>query len=262
MPLAHTDSIIPQFMDRLNATEASALLLDYDGTLAPFQTRRDQAYPYPGVVEAIENILQSNKTRVVMVSGRPIRELQTFLHPIRNLEIWGEHGMEHLSSDGRYSRTPIAPEVATVLAQAERWLVEANLANLAEAKSGGIAIHWRGLSATEIAKVQARAQQRWSTLAEHPGMKLLYFEGGLELRAAHPNKGDAISTILEDLESDMPVAFLGDDITDEDAFRALGPRGLSVLVRSEHRETEAQAWLRPPRELIDFLLQWSNSISA
>jgi trehalose-phosphatase len=60
----------------------------------------------------------------------------------------------------------------------------------------------------------------------------------------------------------MPVAFLGDDITDEDAFRVLGQRGLSVLVRSEHRETEAQAWLRPPRELIDFLLQWSNNISA
>lgn len=261
MQSARTDTIIANFMDRLTSAATSALLLDYDGTLAPFQTRRDQAYPYPGVLDAIERIVQFGTTRVIIITGRPIHELKTFLHPIRSLEIWGAHGMEHLLSDGTYHQASIDPEVSAVLKQAERWLVEPNLSNLAEIKSGGIAIHWRGLPETEIAKVQARTQQRWAALAEHPGIKLLHFEGGLELRAAHPNKGDAISAILKDLEPHTPVAFLGDDITDEDAFRVLGPRGLSVLVRSEYRETAAQAWLRPPHELIDFLTQWSSSIS-
>ena len=57
------------------------------------------------------------------------------------------------------------------------------------------------------------------------------------------------------------IAFLGDDLTDEDAFRVLGDRGISVLVRPEYRETRAEVWLKPPHELIDFLKQWFNRIS-
>lgn len=261
MQTARTDTAIARFMDRLTSAATSALLLDYDGTLAPFQTRRDQAYPYPGVKEAISSIVHSGKTRVVMVSGRPVRELQAFLQPIPRLELWGEHGMEHLSSDGTYRHAPIAPEVASLLAETERWLIETGLAALAEIKSGGIALHWRGLPATQRADVQARTLQHLAALMEHPGIKLLRFEGGLELRALHPDKGDAVAAILKEMAPDAPVAFLGDDITDEDAFRILGSRGLSVLVRPEYRETEAQAWLQPPHELIDFLTQWSSSIS-
>ena len=52
------------------------------------------------------------------------------------------------------------------------------------------------------------------------------------------------------------MAYLGDDRTDEDAFRALRGRGLSVLVRAEPRETAADAWIRPPEELIEFLRTW------
>jgi len=55
------------------------------------------------------------------------------------------------------------------------------------------------------------------------------------------------------------VAFLGDDLSDESAFRAVqraGRRGLSVLVRREWRDTAAEVWLRPPTELKEFLLRW------
>ena len=62
------------------------------------------------------------------------------------------------------------------------------------------------------------------------------FDGGIELRAASRNKGDAVRTILSELEPDTPVAYLGDDETDEDAFLALSERGLRVLVRRDWRE--------------------------
>ena len=52
------------------------------------------------------------------------------------------------------------------------------------------------------------------------------------------------------------AAYLGDDLTDEDAFRALPEGALGVLVREELRPTDAGAWVRPPEGLLDFLDRW------
>jgi trehalose-phosphatase len=82
------------------------------------------------------------------------------------------------------------------------------------------------------------------------------------LRTACPDKGDAVAAILKESDTNAQVAFLGDYLTDEDAFQALEGRGLSVLVRSEYRETRAHAWLRPPHELISFFEQWLSSLSV
>jgi trehalose-phosphatase len=112
----------------------------------------------------------------------------------------------------------------------------------------------------EARRVQALAQDGWTPLAEASGLKLLQFEAGLELRVSHPDKGDAIASILGTLDDGVPVAFLGDDITDEDAFRVLKGRGVPVLVRADYRETTAEAWLRPPVELIDFLDGWRGNV--
>jgi trehalose-phosphatase len=169
--------------------------------------------------------------------------------------------MEHLLGDGTYKQTVTNSEVAAILSQAETWLTAAGLIRLAEIKPGGIAIHWRGELDTEITRVEALARKGMTPFAEQPGLKLLNFDAGLELRMAHPDKGDALSAILEGLAPDTMIAFLGDDLTDEDAFRVLGDRGLSVLVRPEYRNTTAKVWLKPPHELIDFLKQWLNRIS-
>ena len=72
-------------------------------------------------------------------------------------------------------------------------------------------------------------------------------------------KGDAVRTILDEIGPEVPVAYLGDDITDERAFLALGARGLTVLVRPEWRKTAAALWIRPPEGLQDFLTRWMQA---
>jgi trehalose-6-phosphatase len=62
--------------------------------------------------------------------------------------------------------------------------------------------------------------------------------------------------VLSETAEDTAIAYLGDDITDEDAFRAVKVRGLGILVRTEFRETAADVWLRPPEELASFLQLW------
>jgi trehalose 6-phosphate phosphatase len=253
---------LTDFMDRLSPASESVLLVDYDGTLAPFQKERERAYPYPHVEAILNAIIRCRKTRVIVITGRPIGDLQTLFRSLNNLEVWGAHGLEHRLVDGTYQQTAIDPEIAAVLTQAEKWLIASNLASLAEIKPGGIAIHWRGLPDAEIERLQSLVREGWSALAQQPGVKLFNFEAGLELRAAHPDKGDAVTAILENLNSQVRIAFLGDDLTDEDAFRVLAGRGLSVLVRPEYRETRANIWLKPPQELIGFLELWLSKISG
>jgi trehalose-phosphatase len=181
---------------------------------------------------------------------------------MNSLEIWGVHGLEHQLSDGSYSRVQVSEENAAFLAEAEKWVVAAGLLSSAEIKPGGIAIHWRGLSSAEARRVQALTRRGWTALAERSGLKLLQFEAGLELRVSHPDKGDVVRSILAGQDSNVPIACLGDDLTDEDAFHILRGRGLSVLVRTDYRETRAGAWIRPPQELIDFLERWLSSVSG
>lgn len=253
-------AVLPAFLQQVRSAPTSVLLLDYDGTLAPFHVDRSLAYPYRGVISLLDSIMQSGKTRIIIISGRPIVELRALLTPLSDLEMWGSHGLERQLSDGGYSRVDVSEEDAAALKEAEEWVVAAGLLSRAEIKLGGIAIHWRGMPPEEVQRVQALAQNGWTPLAEASGLKLLQFEAGLELRVSHPDKGDAIGSILSTLDDCVPVAFLGDDITDEDAFRVLRGRGLPILVRADYRETTAEAWLRPPVELIDFLDGWRGNV--
>jgi trehalose-phosphatase len=178
---------------------------------------------------------------------------------LTDFEIWGAHGLEHLSANGAYRRTKIEPKELAIIRQAEEWLSQAGLLPITEIKPGGIAVHWRGLPAAESEDVRRRIQDGWKKFMGVQGIKLLAFDGGIELRTARPDKGDVIRAILKKEDAAAPVAFLGDDFTDEDAFRVLNGRGLSVLVRPEYRITNANAWLQPPQELIDFLKLWSDA---
>ncbi len=118
-------------------------------------------------------------------------------------------------------------------------------------------MHWRGLNADEIREVRGKVLSGWSSIAERACLRLEEFDGGVEMRMADPNKGDAVRTILTEMDvDDAPVAYLGDDESDEDAFRVLQNRGLCVLVRPQWRETAANLWLRPPLQLFTFLRDW------
>ena len=85
---------INAFVNSLHDADACLLCLDYDGTLAPFTIHRDKAFPYPGVVDSI-NELQIPTLQTVIISGRSIDDLIPLLDGIDPLpQIWGSHGWE------------------------------------------------------------------------------------------------------------------------------------------------------------------------
>jgi trehalose 6-phosphate phosphatase len=261
MPVATYQDVYSQFLERVSRAPERLLLLDYDGTLAPFTPDRTRAFPYREIPELISKIMRCG-TRVVLVSGRPATELVFLsgIHP--HPEIWGSHGIERLQPDGAYEVDSPPHLQAQALESAEKSLRAAGLGSRIEVKPGGIAVHWRGLSPEETAAVDSKVRRISSQLVSDYGLLLLPFDGGLELRAPGKNKGDAVLAILREAGKGATAAYLGDDQTDENAFRAIKGRGLAILVRSEPRPTMADVWLRPPDELGRFLRDWLSACGA
>lgn len=251
---------VAQFFERAARAPARMLMLDYDGTLAPFQVRAERAVPYPGVESLLDDIMAARASRVVIVSGRPVGELVPLLNLRRRPDLWGGHGWERLSPDGRCERREPGEDARRNLDEGERRARELVREGVrVESKPASVAMHWRGATALVAAKVREALPQAWEPLAADGMVELLPFEGGVELRARGFSKQHAVEAVLAETPGDGAVAYLGDDFTDEDAFRAVKPHGLAVLVRPDFRETEADLWIRPPRELAAFLAKWRDA---
>lgn len=262
MKILKPDVSLPQFLSSLSEAKTRLLLLDYDGTLAPFRQSREQAVPYPGVRERLTTLIDSGTTRVIIISGRAVDDLQTLLGLEPMPEAWGCHGAENLLPDGSYHLTRLGRRSEAGLRSIDEWAEAENLTDVLEKKPAGRAFHWRGLSELRQNEIVEKIKIRWKDEAAKYGFVLHQFDGGLELKDSSITKGTAVSTILEDLERDAAIAYLGDDATDENAFAALGDRGLKVLVRPEDRQTAADLRLEPPDELLEFLDLWLTATGS
>lgn len=261
MAVAVHHDVCAAFLEKVRRASSRVLLLDYDGTLAPFTPDRDRAFPYREIPALVSQIMRCG-TRVVLISGRPATELLFLsgIHP--HPEIWGSHGSERLWPDGAYEVESPPPDQQAALQMAVRSFRTTGLWPRVESKPGALAVHWRGLSAGEQAAVEEKVRIIASPLVQQYKLQLLPFDGGLELRAPGKNKGDAVKAILAEAGPAAAAAYLGDDHTDENAFRAIKGRGLAVLVRPQPRPTTADVWLRPPDELGRFLRDWLQACGA
>lgn len=252
-----TQRRLSDFFAKVAGTTSQALLLDYDGTLAPFSVDRHQAVPYPAVPDLLDRIRSFTNTRLVVVTGRRAFEAAALLG-LKKIEVWGCHGMTRIHPDGRYDLPNLDEDSVGKIFEASKLIGQEGLIDLVEFKPAALAIHWRGMeaAANEVAR---RVEKVWSMLHSHKGLELLKFDGGMEIRVAGRNKGDAVRTILAEMGGHSAVAYLGDDHTDEDAFEALRGHGLSVLVRNEYRPTSADVWIQPPEGVIAFLADWISA---
>ncbi|NJB66889.1 trehalose-phosphatase [Desulfobaculum xiamenense] len=232
---------------------AVVLVLDYDGTLAPFVANPAEAVPYPGVCEAVTRLMDGERCRVVFVTGRAIDDLLPLLALPRTPEIWGSHGGERLLSDGRCIPPAMQDETREALARAAGMANAAGYSHNLERKPGCIAFHLRSLPEQERAKASEWARGAWGELDGRDGLVLHAFDGGLELRCAGFGKDRAVRTIVEEAPDGAAIFYLGDDLTDEDAFAALAGHGTGIIVRAQcERPSLAQWILHPPMELIAF----------
>lgn len=254
---------LDDFFARTRCVGSRVLMLDYDGTLAPFCIDPADALPYDGVVPLLDAIQAAGHTRLAIISGRWTQDLLPLIGLRQTPEIWGSHGWERLAVRGEYSVAPISNSALEVLVAADEWIeqVEA-LGARCERKPAGVAFHWRGLSDKKISEIRTTITENWAELERASSLSWHDFDGGIELRVAGHDKGSAVRTLVAETGPDAVFAYLGDDLTDESAFKAMPEGGVAALVRPEFRPTAANLWLKPPAEVIEFLTRWHEAAAG
>ncbi len=230
------------------------VFLDYDGTLTPIVERPEDALIPASTRGAIERL--ATLIPVAIVSGRDLADVRRMVG-VEGIAYAGSHGFDLVRPDG--STDQRAREFLPDLDAAERELsprLEPVPGARIERKRFAVAVHFRQVAEGSVAQVEAAVAE---VAAAHPRLRRTGGKKVFELRPdVDWDKGKALLWLLQALglegSEQLPI-YLGDDETDEDAFRAIGERGLGVVVRGEgdDRPTLARYALRDPDEARAFL---------
>lgn len=221
------------------------LALDVDGVLAPLVDHADDARLLPGVHETLAAL--TTATEVAIVSGRSLESLERLFAFPADVHVVGSHGLElrgrptaPLDDDERYTfeQLEIIAERGVTAAGPGAWL---------ERKPASVVLHTREADA-ELAAPAVDAATNLASMID--GATVKPGSNVVELLARSTTKGAALVELAERLDR-TTTTYLGDDVTDEEAFRALG--GDDVTVRVGPGATAARFRIDSPTDVAELL---------
>ena len=231
-----------------------AIFLDYDGTLTPIVDRPERATISRDVRETVRALASVYPTAII--SGRG-REDVAALVGVSDLVVAGSHGFDISGPGGLSLELDRAREVRPVIAElADQFRTEvADIEGaIVEDKRFSLALHYRLVAAEQVSRIERlvdAAVARYPVLCKTLGKKVFELRPDIAW-----DKGRAVLWLLDVLDLDQPgvvPVYVGDDLTDEDAFAALAPRGVGVVVTETPRPSAARHWLQNPAEVHVFL---------
>jgi trehalose-phosphatase len=242
--MSTVDAALRAALERLAALPRLLVASDYDGVLAPMVTDPSQAFPLPGAVAVLGELAALPGTTVALVSGRARRDLAAVARAPDAVLLVGSHGSEF--ADG----VALEPDQAELHARIEavlRELMPDYPGVRLETKPTTVVVHTRTASAevTQAAVAAVRAGP-----AAWPGVHATNGKEVIELAVVTTHKGSAVQALREKLAADA-VLFLGDDVTDENAFAVL--RGEDVGIKVGPGETRAGFRVADPQAAVRVL---------
>ena len=252
-------SELPDGLQALDlATERQpAVFYDFDGTLSEIVEDPDSARLVDGAADALTSL--SAACPVAILSGRDLADVRQRIG-LPGLWYAGSHGFELTGPDGTHHQNPEAAASIPVLAGAATDLAD-QLGHIpgvvVEHKRFGVAVHYRNAARDRVSEVAAAVR----TVGQRTALRVTTGREVIELR---PNidwdKGKTLHWVLDYIRDNegagplLPI-YLGDDITDEDAFDAVEDDGIAILVRHSDdgdRATAARYALDDPAEVREF----------
>jgi trehalose 6-phosphate phosphatase len=234
-----------------------AVFFDFDGTLSDIVDDPDSARPVAGAVEALQEL--AAQCPVAVLSGRDLADVTKRLG-LPGIWYAGSHGFELTAPDGTHHQNDAAAAAIPVLERAAAELRD-QLGSIpgvrVEHKRFGVAVHYRNVARDRVGEVAAAVH----AAGRRDGLRVTTGREVVELR---PNvdwdKGKTLRWVMDHLreaQSAGPLVpiYIGDDITDEDAFDAVRQDGIPILVRHDEdgdRATAALFVLDSPAKVGEF----------
>jgi alpha,alpha-trehalase len=241
-----------------------AVLLDFDGTLSAIVDDPDAATLVEGVADALQML--ATHCDVAVLSGRDLIDIRS---RIGLSGIWyaGSHGFELTAPDGTHHQNEIAASVLAVLEHAAAELRDrfAHVRGVrVEHKRFAVAVHYRNAAPGAVREVTATVQ----TIGQRSGLRFVYGRKVVELRPDIAwDNGKMLQWMLHQIDGSGPVLaiYIGDDLTDEDAFDAVRHDGIGIISRHGEdgdRPTAARFALDGPAAVREFIERLAREITA
>ena len=212
----------------------ASLFLDFDGTLVELQDRPDLVHPDAELIRLLARVGHALDGRLAIVTGRASERIVEMFGGVPFV-IGGSHGVEFRYPGGR-TAGPDLPAGLPAVIDRLRAFAAAHEGVLVETKPYGAGLHYR-----MAPSVEAEAHALAGALAAEHGLRVQPGKMMVELRAAAGDKGAAIERLMGEapFAGSRPV-FLGDDVTDEDGFRAVAALGGAGILIGAERDTAAR----------------------
>ncbi len=228
-------------------------MLDYDGTLAEIAPTPKDATLRPEVRRLLRELGRMPHLHLGFVSGRALKDLKQQVS-VPRAAYAGSHGMEFYADGKQWSLVNRAQRavVAEVRKRVDE-LLRDEPGLYIESKPYSVALHYRRASPEESGRIRRKAleasREYSGKVVVQTGKKILEL-----LPALEATKGTGVRTLLKlrPFRRCYPL-YLGDDVTDETAFRALGPKSLTIVVGPAGKRSAAQFRLSSPGEVELFL---------
>lgn len=224
-----------------------SLFVDFDGTLVDIAPTPDSIAVQDGFAARLAQLAARLDGRVALISGRSLEDIERHLGELAMPKA-GSHGLDRRRADG----TPVGgrPEgLPDAVTRAVAEFAARGEGLRYEAKQHGAALHYRAAPGLERACIDFA-----DALAASHGLKAKRGKCVVELVSTEADKGAAVHAFMAEpaFAGSLPV-FIGDDVTDEDGFRAAAELGGFGIVVGERQETLARYRLSTPEKVHEWL---------
>ena len=248
----------------LAETRRPVVLLDFDGTVSDIVADPNAATLLPGADQTLAQL--AAHCPVAVVSGRSLADIRQRIG-VPGLWYAGSHGFELVSPDGAHHQNEAGLQAVDLLQSAVAALherLDGIDGVLIEDKRFSVAVHYRNVDADRVDEVIATVR----IIGQRDGLRVTGGRKVVELRPdVDWDKGRTVNWILAQIDGadlQLPI-YLGDDLTDEDAFDAIRQKGVGIAVRSVEsgdRRTAARFALEDPDAVCRFLTRVADQLAS